>query len=102
MTYRAITLIPYQCFIKASCQAIIDAGRLVNDSQACAEEAKRIYRKDSRGMWKKIQKDARLVLQKCNEHNLTIERPYKVINGMVYCVSMFSGFFPAFGKERCN
>jgi hypothetical protein len=63
-------------WIALSAIRLINAGIFANDSHACAVEAKRVYKRQARGMWKKIQADAKKVLRAAEKHNLTIDRPY--------------------------
>lgn len=66
-------------FIAVSAAHIINAGIIANDSQAAAAEARRIFgRTNSAGMWKKMQADARRVIETCEREGLTLERPYKI------------------------
>lgn len=55
------------------------------DQQVAVEEARRIY-SDARGMYKVIQKQAKVIFKTCLEHGLTIDKPYKIIDGRLWGV----------------
>lgn len=64
---------------------LLNSGIMANDSKACATEARRIYKKsDARGMWRKVQSEARLYLRIAEAHGLTLERPYLIRDRMVF------------------
>jgi hypothetical protein len=67
-------------FIGCSAIEIINAGIFANDSAEAAAEAKRIYKRDARGMYKKIQADSRSTLRIASKFGLTPTKPYVLIH----------------------
>lgn len=86
-------------FIGVSAINLINAGILANSTKECAAEARRIYSRKNGGMWKKIQGQAIATLKIANEHQLTIEKPYCIKNGVVYGL-VGGDLSPLFGEER--
>lgn len=89
-------------FIALSAMNILNAGELITSSKAAATEAKRIYgRLDCRGLWRKVQADARRVIETCNREGISLEKPYKIIvdehNGiaMLWTLDSRGDLFPA-------
>lgn len=79
---------------------IVNAGILINDSQAAAAEAARIYTGDRRGMWRKVQADAHKVLETAIREGLTSTKPYVIKTdstgqSTLYFVSSSGELYPA-------
>lgn len=89
-------------FIKASAKNIAEAQAMANDTKACATQAKRIYRRHCRGMWKKVQAQARRTLAEAQKFGLTIEKPYFVRDGMVFTMCGLGYVVHAFGGEKIS
>lgn len=66
--------------------AIQKAQDIIKDPKLANNEARRIYKSDARGMYKVVQKDARVTMSTCKTHGLTIDKPYKIIDGRMYGV----------------
>lgn len=86
-------------FIGVSAINLINAGILANSSKECAEEARRIYKRRNGGMWRKIHSSALKVMQLAEQHQLTIEKPYFIDNGIVYGI-IGDSISPLFGKDK--
>lgn len=91
--------ISYQNFIRFSAANLLRAGICANSSAESAIRAKEIYGKNSRGEWKSVQRDAKKLLKLAEDHGLTFERPYKVIDSIVWGLS-FDSFIPMFGLSH--
>lgn len=74
---------------------ILNAGVFVNDSNACAIEARAIYSKP-RGMWKQIEKDAKRVLNAARFYRLSFQRPTLVSEGHVFGLDSQGRLIPLF------
>ena len=70
----------YDC----SKKTIIAAQLLSIDIKAAADYAKKVYRHDARGMYKKIMSDAKKCLLACEKAGISLNNPLVNIEGNLY------------------
>ena len=68
---------------------LVNAGIFANDAKEAAAEANRIYKGcNKRGMYKKVMSDSKKLIIAAGKAGLTLEKPYKIVDGMILgCLS---------------